>query len=51
MNQNVPYIWRKNYRNDAPAPEKALEIAHERARKFLSRTVNLNEMKSEQQTC
>jgi hypothetical protein len=31
MNENVPFIWRKNYRNEAASPEKALENAHEKA--------------------
>jgi hypothetical protein len=50
MNQHVPYIWRKNYRNDAAAPEKMLEIAHEKARKILGSAINIDEMKSRQQT-
>ena len=37
MNENVPFIWRKNYRNEATSPEKTLEAAHERAREYLSR--------------
>ena len=39
MNDNVPYIWRKDYRNQAASPEKVLEIAHEQARDYLSRAV------------
>ena len=31
MNENVPFIWRKNYRNETASPEKLLEIAHEKA--------------------
>ena len=27
MNENLPYIWRKNYRNKAASPEKVLEVA------------------------
>ena len=37
MNENVPYIWRANYRNNLAQPEKVLEIAHRKAREFLSR--------------
>jgi hypothetical protein len=37
MNENVPYIWRINYQNNTASPEKVLEIAHERARQYLSR--------------
>ena len=37
MNENVPFIWRKNYRNEATSPEKTLETAHEWAREYLSR--------------
>lgn len=37
MNDNVPFIWRKNYRNEAASPEKVLENAHEKARQYLSR--------------
>jgi len=37
MNENVPYIWRVNYRNNLVQPEKVLEIAHRKAREFLSR--------------
>ena len=32
MSENVPYIWRVNYRNNMTSPEKVLEIAHEKAR-------------------
>ena len=39
MNEMVPYIWRKNYRNEAASPERVLEIAHETARQYLSRAV------------
>ena len=34
---DVPYIWRVNYRNNLAQPEKVLEIAHRKAREFLSR--------------
>ena len=37
MNENVPYIWRVNYRNNLAQPEKILEIAHRKAQEFLSR--------------
>src|SRR6516164_9253785 len=37
MNENVPYIWRVDYRNNMASPEKVLEIAHRKAREFLSR--------------
>jgi hypothetical protein len=39
MNEKLPYIWRKNYRNEAASPEKVLEIAHAKAREYLSRAV------------
>jgi hypothetical protein len=39
MDEILPYIWRKNYRNRAAFPEKVLEIAHERAREYFSRAV------------
>jgi hypothetical protein len=42
MNKNVPYIWQKNYRNEAASPEKVLEHAHETARQYLSRAVEIN---------
>jgi hypothetical protein len=38
MNEKLPFIWRKYYRNEATASEKvSLEIAHEQARQYLSR--------------
>jgi hypothetical protein len=37
MNENVPYIWRANYRNNTTSPEKVLELAHEKAREYLNR--------------
>ena len=37
MNNYVPYIWRKNYCNSGPWPEKVLQNAHEKARQYLSR--------------
>jgi len=39
MSENVPYIWRVNYWNNMTSPEKVLEIAHEKARQYLSRAV------------
>ena len=38
MNQNVPFIWRVNYRKKAASPETFLEIAHETARQYLRKT-------------
>ena len=43
MNENVLFIWQKNYRNDAASPEKVLENAHEKARQYLSRAAAINE--------
>jgi hypothetical protein len=37
MNENLPFIWRKYYRNEATTSEKVLETAHEQARQYLSR--------------
>jgi len=37
MNNSVPYIWRKNYCNNGPWPEKVLQTAHENARQYLNR--------------
>jgi hypothetical protein len=37
MNNHVPYIWRKNYRNNGPWPEKVLQTAHEKAQQYLNR--------------
>jgi len=42
MNENVPFIWRKYYRNEAASPEKMLENAHEKARQYLSRAAEIN---------
>jgi hypothetical protein len=39
MNDDLPFIWRKNYRNEMASPERLLEIAHEKARQYLSRAV------------
>jgi len=35
MNENVPYIWRKNYRNEAASPEKVLDVSHDKASQYL----------------
>ena len=43
MNENVPFIWRKNYRNEAASPEKLLENVHEKARQYLSRAAKINQ--------
>ncbi|MGB8805925.1 MAG: hypothetical protein WCC93_13440 [Chthoniobacterales bacterium] len=40
MNQNVPFIWRVNYRNEAATPETFLEIAHEKARQYLRKNLS-----------
>jgi len=37
MNNHVPYIWRKNYRNNGPRPEKVLQASHEKAQQYLNR--------------
>jgi hypothetical protein len=37
MNENVPFVWRKNYHNEGAGHEKLLDIAHEKARQYLSR--------------
>jgi len=37
MNQNVPFVWRKNYQNEVGSNEELLETAHEKARQYLSR--------------
>jgi len=40
MNENLPFIWRKYYRNEAPSSEKVLlEATHEQARQYLSRAI------------
>jgi len=37
MTENLPFIWRKYYRNETPSSEKVLsEAAHEQARQYLS---------------
>jgi hypothetical protein len=43
MNENVPLIWRKNYRNEAASPEKVLEKAHEKARQYLQLAGKIHE--------
>jgi len=40
MNQNVPFIWRVNYHNEAALPETFLEIAHEKARQYLRKSLS-----------
>jgi hypothetical protein len=36
MNENLPFIWRVNYRNGLEKGSKHnLEVAHEKARQFL----------------
>ena len=42
MSENMPFIWRKNYRNKSVSPEKVLEHAHETVRQYLSRAVEIN---------
>ena len=42
MSENVPLIWLKNYRNELASPEKVLEHAHETARQYLSRALEIN---------
>jgi hypothetical protein len=38
MNETLPFIWRRYYRNEATSSEKVLlEVAHEQARQYLSR--------------
>jgi hypothetical protein len=39
VKENLPYIWRKHYRNETASPQTALAIAHERARGYLSRAI------------
>ena len=39
MNENLPFLWRRYYRNEAISSEKVLDIAHEQARQYLSRAV------------
>ena len=38
MNQNVPFIWRVNYRSEAASPETFLEIAHEKRANICRKT-------------
>ena len=40
MNQNIPFIWQVNYRNEAALPETFLEIAHEKARQYLRKNLS-----------
>jgi len=38
MSNNLPFIWRRYYRNEPTPSEKVLlDVAHERARQYLSR--------------
>jgi len=38
MKENLPFLWRKYYRNEATSSEKmSLETAHKQARQYLSR--------------
>jgi len=37
MNNFVLYIWRKNYCNNGPRPEKVLQTGHENAQQYLNR--------------
>jgi len=40
MDEKLPFIWRKYYRNEATSSEKvSLEIAHKQARQYLSRAI------------
>jgi hypothetical protein len=40
MNEKLPFIWRKYYRNEANLPEKeSLETAHKQARQYLSQGI------------
>ena len=53
MNENLPFVWRKNYHNEGGWQKNLLEIAHERARRYLSRaaaTATRPRKKSRQQT-
>ena len=44
MNQNVPFVWRKNYQNEVGSNEELLETAHEKARQYLSRRRSCDEI-------
>jgi len=40
MNEKLPFIWRRYYRNESTSPEKvSLETAHEQARQYLGRAI------------
>ena len=43
MNENVPFVWRKNYHNEGGSHENLLQIAYENARQYLSRAAEINE--------
>jgi hypothetical protein len=50
MNEKLPFIWRKYYRNEAIPSEKVLlETAHEKARQYLSRTITVVATRSDVQ--
>src|SRR5262245_1808058 len=34
---DLPFVWRKYYRNEPALPESALEVVHEKARQYLGR--------------
>jgi len=40
MNNNVPFIWRVNYRNEMASRETFLEVAHEKARQYLRKNLS-----------
>ena len=40
MNENIPFIWRVIYRDEATSPEKVREIAQERARQHLDENLS-----------
>jgi len=42
MYDDLPFIWRKNYRNEAVPSEKMLENAHEKARQYLIRAAAID---------
>ncbi|MGA7412200.1 MAG: hypothetical protein WBW33_17115 [Bryobacteraceae bacterium] len=35
MNEYLPFLWRKYYRNEATSSKKVLEVAPEQARQYL----------------
>ena len=42
MNDDLPFIWRKNYRDETIPSEKVLEKAHEKARQYLTRAATID---------